>query len=332
MINPHNYCKQQASNSGSSFYYSFLFLPPRQRQAIIAVYAFCREIDDIVDNCLNPEIAAKKLAFWQNEIAAVYAQRMTSCGEPVTQIVRTDDLVVPCSPDRRDSERHGCRETKPLPQHPVAKALQDIIQNYQLQQQHFVDMIQGMFMDLQYQGYQTFADLRLYCHRVASTVGMLAAEIFGYSDPRTLEYARLLGIAFQLVNIIRDIGEDARRGRIYLPEEDLAKFGVDPQHILNGSCEGSAAFLQLMQFQADRARQFYQKAIAALPAIDRRNQLSGLIMAKIYFTLLTEIEHSKFRVLRQKIRITPLRKLWLAWRTSRSERRRAAPAVYTTEN
>jgi phytoene synthase len=270
------YCRQKAAESGSSFYYSFLFLPPRERQAIQAIYAFCREVDDIVDKGLDRHVAEKKLEWWHTEVARVFLGR---------------------------------------PLHPIGRALAEAISQYKLQQHLFQDILEGMEMDLKYQGYQTFEDLRLYCHRVASCVGLLAAEIFGYQDTNTLEYARNLGIAFQLVNIIRDVGEDAGLGRIYLPEDELSQFSVTTKEILNKKY--SKNFEVLMQYHAERARSYYQKAKDTLPAIDRYSQRSGLIMGEIYFSLLKEIERSRFQVLHQRIALTPLRKLWIAWTTSR---------------
>lgn len=276
MNTPDQYCRQKAAQSGSSFYYSFRFLPPLQQQAIIAVYAFCREVDDIVDECSDKIIAQKKLLWWAAEIERVFSGN---------------------------------------PEHPVGQALNQAKNNFSLPKHLFEEIIQGMVMDLNYQGYQTFDDLRLYCHCVASTVGLLAAEIFGFQNPQTLEYAKNLGIAFQLVNIIRDVGEDATRGRIYLPEVELANFSLTAQNILNK--QYSENFKALMKFQAQRAREYYQKALKILPSVDKYSQRSGLMMAEIYFTLLNEIEKSGFQVFHQRIALTPLRKLWIAWKTNR---------------
>lgn len=273
---PDDYCRQKSAQSGSSFYYSFLFLSPQQRQAIQAVYAFCREVDDIVDECHDITIAGTKLAWWQTEIERVYTGQ---------------------------------------PQHPVGLALVKACSHYSLNKTLFQEILQGMEMDLSYQGYETFEDLQVYCERVASSVGLLAAEIFGVSDQKTLEYARLLGISFQLVNIIRDVGEDAGRKRIYIPEQELEQFSVLPQTLLNK--EYSENFIPLMHYQTTRARDFYQEAKACLPAVDRLKQKSGLIMADIYFSLLDEIEKTRFQILHQRIALTPLIKLWIAWKSHR---------------
>lgn len=270
------YCQEKAAKSGSSFYYSFLFLPPEQRKAIMALYAFCREVDDIVDECTDKEIAQKKLAWWQAEIDRVFINK---------------------------------------PQHPVGKVLANIKDRFSLKKHLFEEILQGMTMDLSYQGYQSFEDLRLYCHCVASAPGLLAAEIFGYQNPSTREYAKNLGIAFQLVNIIRDVGEDASRGRIYLPEDELAQFSLTSQDILEKKYTQN--FQDLMAHQTKRARSYYEKALRVLPESDKHNQRSGLIMAEIYFALLREIEKLNFKVLHQRVSLTPLRKLWIAWKTSR---------------
>lgn len=278
----HRYCQNKAAASGSSFYYSFLFLPLEQRLAITAVYAFCREVDDIVDECSEPTVATQKILWWQTEIDRVF---------------------------------HG------TPQHPVGFALASAVKNYNLQRVWFDEILQGMQMDLRYQGYETYADLNLYCHCVASTVGMLAATIFGYSNPQTIEYAKQLGMAFQMVNIIRDIGEDARRGRIYIPEEELQKFSITPNEILQLAPKKPENFIAMLSNLTQQAKDYYTRALTALAPEDRAMQRSGLIMARIYFSILQEIEHSNFAVLQQKISITPLRKLWLAWRTWQTEKK-----------
>jgi 15-cis-phytoene synthase len=273
-MTPDEYCQQKAAASGSSFYYSFLFLPPQRRRAITALYAFCREVDDVVDETSDTQLAAAKLAWWRSELANLYAGK---------------------------------------PQHPVTRALLPFIEKYSLSKENLGEIIDGMEMDLTQTRYLDWAGLERYCYRVAGVVGLLAAGIFGYRDPRTLEYARDLGIAFQLTNIIRDVGEDARKNRIYLPMDELKRFEVPAADILNA--RETPQFRVLMKFQDARARSYYDKAIAALPAGDRRAQRPGLIMAAIYRALLEEIERDGFRVLRQRISLTPLRKFWIAWKT-----------------
>lgn len=274
-MTPDDYCQQKAAQSGSSFYYSFLFLEPRRRRAITALYAFCREVNDVVDECNDPQIAAAKLAWWRLEAARIHDG---------------------------------------TPEHPVGLALQSAAHEFRLPQEQLLEIIDGMEMDLQQSRYLDFKGLQLYCYRVAAVVGLLAAEIFGYQDRATLKYAHDLGIAFQLTNIIRDVGEDARRGRIYLPVDELQRFGVPASDIMNA--RHTEAFMRLMEFQIERAQKFYDQALALLPQVDRKSQKSGLIMAAIYRTLLDEIRRDGCRVLTHRTALTPLRKLWIAWRTS----------------
>lgn len=273
-MNPHDYCQDKAAKSGSSFYYSFLFLPPERRQAITALYAFCREVDDVVDECHDLSLAQAKLAWWRNEVDQVFVG---------------------------------------TPTHPVGLALKDVGTRFNLPREQLHEIIDGMEMDLNQTRYLDFKGLQLYCYRVASVVGLLAAEIFGYGDRQTLKYAHDLGLAFQLTNIIRDVGEDARRGRIYLPIDELQRFGVPAKDILEA--RHSDAFRTLMQFQTDRAKAFYAQAFEHLPANDRRSQRPGLIMAAIYRTLLDEIERDGFQVLDRRTSLTPLRKVWIAGTT-----------------
>jgi phytoene synthase len=274
-MNPHDYCQQKAAASGSSFYYSFLFLPKPKRQAITALYAFCREVDDVADECTDAGIARTKLAWWRTEIANLYADK---------------------------------------PQHPVTQALTDAVRDYNLAEEHFVEIIDGMEMDLDQNRYRDFKELHLYCYRVASVVGLLSASIFGYSDRKTLKYAHDLGLAFQLTNIVRDVGEDARRGRIYLPLDEMAQHGVSEAEILQG--QESDNVRRLLEFQIERAEDYYRRAFEELPRADRRDQRTGLIMAAIYRALLDEIRLGGCeKVLNHRVSLTPLRKLWLAWKT-----------------
>ena len=268
------YCQQKAAASGSSFYYSFLFLPPPRRRAITALYAYCREVDDVVDEVSDPAVAHTKLAWWRNEIEQLYAGQ---------------------------------------PQHPVTRALQPHLVPFGITRERMLQVIDGMQMDLQQSRYLDFANLKRYCHLVAGVVGELSAGIFGASEERTYEYARQLGLALQLVNILRDVGEDARRGRVYLPIEDLQAAGVKVSDVVNGQYVDG--FNRVMRQQAQRAREAYRAALNALPEADRRAQRPGLIMGAIYLTLLDEIEREDFRVLHQRVALTPLRKLAIAWRT-----------------
>lgn len=272
-MTPDEYCQNKAAQSGSSFYYSFLFLPPERRRAITALYAFCREVDDAVDEPTDPAVAASKLAWWRNEVAQLYAGN---------------------------------------PQHPVTRALQPAIEPFSITFARLNDIMDGMEMDLTQSRYLDYTGLRLYCHRVAGVVGILAAGIFGFRNSDTLDYAGKLGLAFQLTNIIRDVGEDARKNRIYIPMDELKQFDVTASDILNA--RHSENFTRLMAFQAERAEQCYSDAMAVLPREDRHAQRPGLMMAAIYRTLLKEIAADGYRVLNQRTALTPLRKLWLAWK------------------
>jgi 15-cis-phytoene synthase len=273
-MTPNEYCEQRAAASGSSFYYSFRFLSRPRREAITALYAFCREVDDAVDECADVGVAAMKLAWWRTEIAALYDGR---------------------------------------PTHPVSQALAAALPRFNLPAEQLSEIIDGMEMDLRETRYRDFKALHLYCYRVASVVGLLAAEIFGYSDRQTLKYAHDLGLALQLTNIIRDVGDDARRGRIYLPQDELARFGVSETDILQSRY--SEQFNRLMAFQVSRAREAYDRALGELPAIDRKSQRAGLIMAAIYRTLLDEIVTDGCRVLTHRVALPPARKIWLAAKT-----------------
>ena len=273
-MTPDEYCQQKAAQSGSSFYYSFLFLPVNRRRAITALYAYCREVDDVVDECHDAQIAATKLVWWRLELDRLYAGK---------------------------------------PEHPVTQALLPVLSEFSLPQEQLLEIIDGMEMDLQQTRYLDFKALSLYCYRVASVVGLLAAEIFGYEDRLTQKYAHDLGMAFQLTNIIRDVGEDARMGRVYLPIDDLQRFEVPVSDILNARYSDN--FRRLMEFQIERAEQYYTQAMAELPASDRKAQRPGLVMAAIYRTLLDEIKRDGCQVLSQRTSLTPIRKLWIAWRT-----------------
>lgn len=274
-MTPQQYCQQKTAKSGSNFYYSFMFLPKQKREAITALYAFCREVDDIVDECTELKVAQVKLAWWKEEIQNLY-------------------------------------QAKPI--HPVTKALQPFIHTYHLSEEHFLEIIDGMEMDLNFNRYQDFKQLQLYCYRVASVVGILSAQIFGFSNRKTLKFAHDLGMAFQLTNIIRDVGEDARRNRIYIPLDDLASFNVTEDDILHS--RESESVRKLLEYQIERAESYYDRAFRELPREDRKSQRVGLIMAAIYRTLLREIKaDGAEKVLNSRTSLGVLRKLWLAFHT-----------------
>lgn len=272
-MSPDDYCQNKAAQSGSSFYYAFLFLPPERRKAITALYAFCREVDDVVDECNEPSVARMKLAWWRTQIERLY-------------------------------EGHA--------EHPVMQALLPHIHVYKLTADRLHAIVEGMEMDLNQVRYLDWPGLRKYCWHAAGVVGELSASIFGYTQAETLVYAEKLGLAFQLTNIIRDVGDDARRGRIYLPVDDMQKFNVTASEIIDR--QHSDRFVALMKFQTERARLCYREAMQALPEADRRAQRPGLMMAAIYYALLDEIERDNWQVLDQRISLTPIRKFWLAWK------------------
>lgn len=270
---PQDYVQQKTATAGSSFYYAFLFLPPQQRSAITAFYAFCREIDDVVDDTTDLEVAAAKLNWWAQEVKEAFAGK---------------------------------------PTHPITQALSPYTEMFGIEARHLLAVIEGCHMDLHMHRYTTREQLQHYCYLVAGIVGEVSARIFGQTQPQTTEYAHMLGRALQLTNIIRDVGEDAMRGRVYLPEEDLSRFGVNEGDLV--ARRYTTEFLQMMQFQAQQAHACYDAALALLPAVDKRAQKPGLMMAAIYRDLLREIEKDGFQVLDRRTKLTPLRKFWLAWK------------------
>ena len=284
-MTPTEYCQEKAAASGSSFYYSFLFLPKNKRRAITALYAFCREIDDVTDEIKGPNIVKIKLEWWRLDVEKIYSDK---------------------------------------PEHLVNKELQSVIKEFDLKKELLQEIISGMQMDVENTRYPDFNTLEQYCYRVAGVVGLLSIEIFGYKNTQTQAYAKYLGNALQLTNIIRDIYEDAQRERIYLPEDELAKFNISKNQIYTNHFAGDVEknnLKELIKYQCDRAKEYYQKAYKALPKEDRYNQSTGLIMAAIYEATLDEIILDDYQVLKHRIKLTPIRKLWIAWRTYRKEKK-----------
>ena len=277
-MTPEQYVQQRAAASGSSFYYAFLFLPQRRRLAITAFYAFCREVDDVVDNANDLSVAGAKLAWWQQEVARAFEGAAS---------------------------------------HPVTRALMPLVREFGIERSHLEAVIRGCRVDLEQNRFLDFPRLADYCHLVAGVVGEVACNIFGRQSERTVQYAHRLGLAMQLTNIVRDVGEDARRGRIYLPISELQQFGVKAHELLvrQHPWGYSERFSALMSFQAERAHRLFDEALSLLPDEDRARQRPGLMMANIYRTLLREIEVGGFQVLHQRTSLTPLRKLWIAART-----------------
>lgn len=281
-MSPDEYCQDRTQRSGSSFYYSFLFLPEEKRRAITALYAFCREVDDVVDECHEPDVARTTLDWWRQEVARLFHD---------------------------------------TPQHPVTRALKPMLQHFNLPEEYFLEIIDGMEMDLDNTEYADFSQLSLYCYRAASVVGLLSAEIFGYQDRQTLKYAHDLGMAFQLTNILRDVKEDALRGRFYLPADEMARFGVSREQLVEG--REHEGMRKLFALQAQRAQDYYDSAFARLPEEDRYAQRSGIIMAAIYRRILQRIIDEDYPVLERRVTLPVWQKLWLAWRSFRKEKRRA---------
>jgi phytoene synthase len=263
-----------ASFRRTNFYYSFVFLPGEKRRAIEAVYAFARRGDDVVDSGLPPDEATLQMALYRQALDACYAERGAAFDDP--------ELA----------------------------ALAASIRKFQIPRQPFEDLILGLEMDLAGTRYETFDDLSVYCYRVASAIGLMAIEIFGYTDLRARDYAVNLGKALQLVNILRDIQSDARRGRIYLPSADLVQFGVRPDELLSGVYQD--AFIRLMEFESDRARRFFVEARHFLPAQDRSKLVSAEIMAAIYWRLLGRIQQRRYNVFGERVRVPTHEKLWTA--------------------
>jgi len=275
--------------SRSNFYYAFLTLPRPRRAALYAVYAFCRTVDDIadlgVDGAAEPAGQRVALATWRHEVAACY--------EP------------------------GGR-----PDHPIARQLAAAVQAYKIPREALEAIIEGVEMDVNGAVFETADDLFPYCYRVASAVGLCCIEIFGYTDPRARQYAVDLGTALQLTNILRDVGADARSGRVYLPRADLRAFGITVDDLRAGRHD--EAFIALMRHQAARARDFYRRAAASFPRVDARSLVPARIMGAIYAALLDEIESRGFRVFGERITVPTRRKVAIALRCWAGARLRAA--------
>ena len=275
-VTPLEYCRQKAAESKSSFLAGFRFLPQPKRDAMTVLYAFCRELDDVVDDCSDRHVAQTTLNWWRGELAKVFGGEM--------------------------------------PEHPVCRALKTVAADFGLPQEELEDIINGMQMDLEQARYGRFEDLKLYCYRVAGVVGRLIARILGFRRPETLQYAETLGLALQLTNIIRDVGEDARNGRIYLPTEELQRFNVPAQVLMQ--CTPTPEFAALMDFQINRTRDTYREAVALLPSEDKKSQKVGLVMGSIYYALLNEIAaDGAENVLKYKIAIPSPRKKRIALKT-----------------
>ena len=275
-MQPLEYCREKALSSRSSFLSGFLFLSKNKRDALVVLYAFCRELDDVADGCSDKNVAEMSLRWWQADLAKVFSDG--------------------------------------LPEHPVNKALRQGVNTFAMPHEELAEIIEGMRMDLRQNRYADFASLLLYCYRVAGVVGRLVTRILGFENPQTLAYAEKQGLALQLTNIIRDVGEDARMGRIYLPQDECRRFGVTENSILQ--CRPTEEFAALMDFQTARAEQVYRDARALLPAEDCKKQKAGLVMAAVYYALLQEIRRDgAANVLKYKTVIPAPRKMRIALKT-----------------
>jgi len=274
-VSPDDYCGGKAAPVGSSLYYAVQVLRPPRRRAVIAVHALCRELADVVREIADPGVADLKLGWWRAEIEAAFAGR---------------------------------------PQHPVAQALAPVVASFELSRERFDALVDAAAADFDQRSYPDFGSLERHCLSLAGGLWSLSADIMGCSESATRGYALELGVALRLVAIIRDLGADTRRGRVYVPQDELARFGVDARELLRAQLP--PGFTALMQHQAARARSRGAGALARLPRADRRAQRTGIIMAAIGEALLEEIERDGFRVLDRRIGLTPAAKAWIAWKKS----------------
>jgi phytoene synthase len=291
-MNVADLCSRLTRQSGTNFYYAFLFLPRPRREALYAVYAFCRTVDDVADvgpqRGFDPERLRDELRAWRREVAHCYG----SDGSP---------------------------------EHPIARQLAAAVRAFPIPREALEAIVDGVEMDLDGVRYERAEDLYVYCYRVASAVGLAAIEIFGYSDPRARDYAVNLGIALQLTNILRDVGTDAQTGRVYLPQADLHAFGVSEDDLRRGRY--TPAFVQLMERQAGRAHHFYRRARSTRPRSDARTLVAAEVMGSIYFALLQAIEARQFRVFGPRITVPARRKLGIALRCWLSAHLRPQPSA-----
>lgn len=274
-MSPEQYCFQKTQSSKSNFALGFLFLTKQKKMALTALYAFCREVDDIVDECKDYKTGKRRLDGWRVEIDRLFEKK---------------------------------------PQHPVSRALLPHLSTYNLSKEYFLEIIDGMEMDLNFHRYENFKQLQLYCYRAASVVGLLSARIFGFTNKDTLKYAHDLGIALQLTNIIRDLGEDARRGRIYVPLDLLDQFSLTEDDILSSKRNGKLTLL--VKYLGDQANDFYRSAMHRLPKEDVRKQLPGLIMGNIYYALLRKVvSNEPDNLLNISTGLSPMKKILVATTT-----------------
>ncbi len=279
-MTPRQYCEEKTRGSGSSFFYAFLFLEEDQRRAMMALYAFCREVDDIADEVSEQSVAMQKIAFWREELHRAFHDK---------------------------------------PRHPVGRELHWAKEHFSLDEELFIEILDGMLMDISGKPVIKASDLSLYCYRVAGTVGLLSIEIFGYHSRKARDFATLLGEALQLTNILRDLKADAAIGRIYLPQEDRIRFKVTDQDFKDGNM--SKGMTSLLQYYGEKTEEAYRRALAELPAEDRQSLRPSLLMASIYHAQFRRLQACGFDAWHHSARISPLRKIWIAWRAWRHEKR-----------
>lgn len=283
-MTPDEYCRRLADSPGADFHYSLMGLAQAQRQALIAVQAFTLETTRIADECRDLGVACDKLSWWRTEVGRLFA------GDP---------------------------------QHPITRALHPHLAAFNLPEEYFREMLDGVAMDLEYDAYPSFTELTLYLHRLGSTPGLLTAEILGYQDRRsTPRFAHEAGGALLLFDRLHEVRRYAQHGRFYFPEDEMRRFGVGPGDLL--AAQITDRVRQLFAFQADRIREYHRRALEQLTPADRYAQSSLLIRLELAMTLLAEMSGDGYRLLEQHTSLTPLRKLWLAWRLRRRERRLAA--------
>jgi len=277
-MTPEQYCRDKTRGSGSSFFYAFLFLSEEKRRAMLALYAFCREVDDIADEIKEQDVALPKLAFWREELGRAFNDQ---------------------------------------PRHPVGRELHWVKQHFAIDEELLAEILDGMLMDVMRKPILKGSDLSLYIYRVAGVVGLLSIEVFGYQHRKSRDFATSLGEALQLTNILRDVAEDARIGRIYFPQDDRIRYRISDQDFKDGTC--SQAMQQLLGEYADKAEAAYQQALSYLPAEDRISLRPSIVMGCIYYAYMKELRSINFDVWQHPIRILPLRKIWIAWRSWRYE-------------
>jgi len=278
--NARQYCEEKTRGSGSSFFYAFLFLPEDQRRAMMALYAFCREVDDIADEIDEQDVAMQKLHFWNEELDRTFTGK---------------------------------------PRHPVGEELNWARQHFHLTEELFLEMLDGMRMDVTRHSMLKAADLALYCYRVAGVVGLLSIEVFGHQSRQASDFATTLGEALQLTNILRDLQEDAKRGRIYIPQEDRIRFAVADQDFMDGNM--SSGMQSLIAHYVDKTGVLYTKALALLPDEDRVSLRPSLLMGAIYYAHFKRIQKNPHTLWLHPPRLLPIHKIWIAWKMWRYEKK-----------